>query len=101
MPIPPAAQQLIDQVEEIRSNVKVGTTGEADGIGVHRTITFDDKTGAWLAPILEAIDDERIAAVDGGEVTFVADTRSDHRQDYPIAEVDAVLNEPKKAAKKA
>lgn len=106
MTITPAAQQLIEQVTELRPDAQATVVGDADGIGVHRTVAFDAETSAWLAPYLDAFKDERIESVDDDGITFVPDTRADFRAAYPFAEVGAVLDQQdesprKRASKKA
>lgn len=93
----PAARQLITQVQHFKPNAKAKSVGDPDGIGVLRSISFDKATSKWLTPILEVIADERIASIDttntGTVVTFVADTRSDHRTEFPLGAVFDVLSE--------
>lgn len=93
----PAAQQLIEQVTALRKSAKASPAAEPDGIGRIRVIEFDARTSTWLAPVLEAVRDDRIAALEfHGKrlaVHFVSTTRADHRDPYPLAEVKAVLDE--------
>lgn len=94
---PPAARTLIAQVRERYSDAEINPTGDADGYGVTRSITFDAETSEWLTPILEACDDERIDALDHDEgkvtVTFVPDIRADYADEFEIDEADEVLSE--------
>lgn len=108
MTLVPAAQQLADQVTELREGASYTVDPEVDGLGFHRTVIFDKDTAEWLAPILDVLKDERIHSYNSDEgdlaVNFVGDTRADFAQEYDLAGVDAVLNEDKptkKAAKKA
>lgn len=94
----PAARQLIEQATARSNKSKAGIVGEADGLGFYRSVQFDASTSKWLAPALDVIDDKRIASVDyegkgRAVVTFVADTRADRRDLFPIEDVDAVLSE--------
>lgn len=91
---PPAARRLIAQVVEHKPDAEVTPSGDADGYGVTRAVTFDAKTSKWLRPILEACDDERIAEVNGktkATVTFVGDVRADNGHPFEIDEADGVL----------
>ena len=94
---PPAAKQLISEVRDHKPEAEVTATGDADGYGVVRSVTFDSKTSKWLDPILEAIDDERIAGVDHdgkkAVVTFVGDVRADYAHPFQIADADQVLSQ--------
>lgn len=91
MTLVPAAQQLIDEVTDLRPKATAKVVGDADGIGFHRSIAFDAATTKWLAPVLEAIEDPRIESVEEKTVTFVADVRADHATPYNLALVDEVL----------
>lgn len=95
----PAAQQLIQQVQNINPKAAVKSVGEQDGFGRLRSIQFDARTSRWLVPALEAIDDPRIASVSTDTrravVTFVGDTRADHRDPYPLDVVLRVLQDDK------
>jgi hypothetical protein len=97
--LPPAADQLIQQVTEVDENATCEPVGEPDGFGVTRDIKFDKATSKWLAPALEAIADDRIAATNlKGKakelvVTFVPDVRADFRDGFPLNEVLEVLTE--------
>lgn len=94
---PPAARTLIDQVRDHRPDAEATANGEVDGYGVTRSVTFDAKTSKWLDPILEAIDDPRIADVTHKAkkttVTFVGDARADYADEFDIDQADAVLND--------
>jgi len=101
MPLPNAAQQLIQQVQEYEGEVEYEVTDEPDGFGRNREITFDPKTSQWLAPVLKAIDDPRIANMVQHTkakkkrlvVTFVGDARADQRAPFPLDEVIDVMDE--------
>lgn len=89
----PAATQLAKQVQELRPEATVTYDDKIDGLGYVRTVHFDAATQKWLSPILDVINDERIEAHGGkGGVQFVGDTRADFATEYPLAEVDSVLN---------
>lgn len=94
---PPAARRLIIQVTEHKPEAEVKPVGDPDGFGITRSISFDAKTSKWLAPILEACADERIAEVDSQGrktvVTFVPDIRADFARPFAIDEADGVLGQ--------
>lgn len=94
---PPAARTLIAQVRERHPDAEIHPSGDADGYGVTRSITFDAKTSKWLTPILEACDDERIDALDHKAkkvtVVFVGDIRADYADEFEIDEADEVLSQ--------
>lgn len=92
--IPPAAKQLAAEVAACDSEVNVIASGEADGYGVHRSLTFTQ--APWLGDALEAVDDERILSYVRENahtvlVTFVGDTRADATFDFDIDAVYEVL----------
>lgn len=94
----PAARQLIAQVAEDGKKFSAKAVGDADGLGVHRSVEFDATTSKWLAPVLDVIADRRIETVDyNGKgrliVTFVPDSRADFVEPFPLSEVRSVLNE--------
>lgn len=95
--LPPAARQLISEVESLRSKVSYKDEYEPDGIGVVRSIDFDVNTSKWLGPILETIADERIDDVDASDkrlvVTFKANHLADFAHPFGLGSVDAVLND--------
>lgn len=98
MPLPNAAKQLIAQVDTYAEHDNFyRVTGERDGYGRHREVTFDAATAKWLTMVLRAFDDDRISQIDdtgdGLVVTFVSDVRADSNQPYPFDEVLAVFDE--------
>jgi len=87
---------LARQVDERRSKVTV-THGDLDGINRYRSLDFDAKTSKWLKPILEAVDDPRIASLEDGEkghliVHFVGTVKADDPSPFALDEADGVLN---------
>lgn len=93
-----AAQTLIEQVRAEKPKAKVENASEPDGLGVVRTIKFDKRTSAWLAPLLEVIDDERISGIqvtDAGylHVTFIARPQADQRARFPLAAAAQVITD--------
>lgn len=94
-----AAEQFTEQVQALRKSAKIEVAGEPDGLDVYRQIKVTDKpTAKWLAPIVDALDDDRIVAADNkGDVltiTFHAESVvADQRTPFEIAEVAEVLNE--------
>ena len=93
--LPYAAKQLISQVEAEKPKATHEVTDEPDGLNVHRTIKFDKRTSKWLAPLLDQIEDERIAEAsltDAGylHVTFVAGPVADQRWEFPLADAETV-----------
>lgn len=89
MRLPYAAKTLIDQVAEEKPRAKVEFHGEPDGYGVVRTIKFSKSAGEWLAPLLEAINDDRIESINTTEagylhVTFVSTPAADDRAEFPL-----------------
>jgi hypothetical protein len=93
----PAAKTLIRQVDERRPDASHAISSEVDGIGRIRSVEFDAKTSKWLAPILEACADPRIAFVKKNRknrmtVTFVSTVKADHADPFALDEADAVLN---------
>lgn len=88
-----AARTLMRQIGDKRNyDVKFG---EPDGLGVVRDIRFDKRTSKWLAPLLEAIEDPRIAEANVTEagylhVTFVAGPQADDRRKFPLDDAATV-----------
>lgn len=96
----PAAMQLIVQVQKINPKFKATITGEPDGFGRYRAVEFDAASSKVIVPILEVLNDKRIASVDyegkgRAVVTFVSDTRADSRTEYPLETVNLILTEQK------
>lgn len=92
----PAANRLIMQAAQLNPKVKAQAVGEPDGLGYYRSIEFDAATSKQIVPILEVINDPRIASIayEGkgrAVITFVADTRADFKTDYPLESVKNVL----------
>lgn len=92
-----AAKTLLRQVEEAKPKMKVDY-GEPDGLNRIRSLEFDTRTSKWLAPILEACADSRIAALPMSDknrltVRFVPTVHADDTTPFQIAEADSVLNE--------
>jgi len=96
MELPRGAEQLVQQATDYEG-VTYEVTGEPDGFGVHREVTFDKETSKWLAPVLQAIEDDRIERMEDRRgklaVIFVPDARADFDHEYPIDEVIAVFEE--------
>lgn len=94
--LPRGAEQLTRQVTEYE-DATYEVSGEPDGFGVHREIVFDEATSKWLAPVLTAIEDERIERMEdrSGQlaVIFVGDTRADFDDEYPIDDVLDVFDD--------
>lgn len=92
-----AAEQLTQQVTELRKSAKVEIADDPDGIDVHRAIKFDKATSKWLEPRLDAINDPRVQSLDLSKdvltVTFVAGMEADTRDPFPLDEADALLND--------
>lgn len=90
-----AARTLADQVTAARSRAKVKNTNP-DGLNVYRSMSFDKPTSKWLHPLLEAIEDPRITALDFEDgvltVTFSAGTDADTRDQFPLDSVSDILN---------
>ena len=95
--IVPAVQALQEEVASLRPKGKVTPSGEPDGLGYIRSLTFDSATGKWITPLLDLLNDERIESVEevGNKVvvTFVADPRADHADQFGLAAIDDVLAE--------
>lgn len=95
--IVPAGIQLSEQAAALsKKKVGIKVADEPDGFGRHRAIEFDAATSHWLAPVLDAIADSRIAAMEfKGKrlvVYFVPDSRADSRDEYPLEGVRSVLD---------
>lgn len=90
----PAAQQLIDQVS---GKGKAEVLDEVDGLGFNRSIRLTPAIVNEYGDALEAIADERIAEIvkspKGWRIEFVADTRADYPDPFPLDEAKAVLAE--------
>jgi len=56
--IPHAATHLIEQVTEHRKSATYQHEGDPDGFDTVRTVSFDKGTSKWLAPLLEAAEDQ-------------------------------------------
>lgn len=91
-----AAKQLLNEVGAQRKTAKHTREGDADGLGVVRTIKFDKATSKWLYPILEASADDRIESLDLSKdqlsVTFVSGPKADKRDPFRLVEVESVLD---------
>lgn len=98
MRLPYAAKTLIKQVQATRKTAKAEPSGDPDGLGVVRSITFDKTSSKWLAPRLLNSDgyiDERIvdADMDAGRLTVTFSDRSaiaDQRGAFVLDEADLV-----------
>jgi hypothetical protein len=92
-----AARQLIAQVHELHPKAKIAVLDEVDGLGFQRSIRLSGEPAKRITPALEAMRDPRIAEIvkssAGTRVTFVSDTRADHRDAFPLVEVLAVLED--------
>lgn len=86
--IPHAAKTLIRQAVERKPQTKATREGEPDGLGVHRTISFNKATSKWLEPLLAELDDPRITGyeVEGGilSVTFSTGIDADDASEFPL-----------------
>lgn len=93
---PPAIHTLIGEVTEARPDATIEPTGEPDGFGRTRSVHFDPDTAGWLEPILDVLEDERVADYASNKkgliVTVVPDVRADQATPFEIADVDEVLN---------
>lgn len=102
-----AAEQLRDQLMLVNPDAIMATADDADGVGVHRTVSFDKDSSTYLSPLLAVIapSDPRIVSTSdaGGilNVTFSAGINADDRTPYPLDEVAAVLAEAKPEEKPA
>jgi hypothetical protein len=97
--LPRAAEVLRDQVVNLKPRTKIEQTGDPDGFNVYRSISISKATAPWLAPILEIIDDPRIASLetdDGGRlvVTFAPTVIADRTDPFPLEKVATVLQGP-------
>lgn len=96
MRIPYAATVLIRQVQERHKRAKAEPVGDPDGFRVQRSIRFDKTSSKSLKPLLEVLDDPRIESLedDGGAlvVTFVATSRADRRDPFPLEAAAIVLD---------
>lgn len=100
--IPLAAKQLRDQLNhslnrttaESRAATAV-PAGDPDGLGVYRTVSFDETASKGLAEKLEALADPRVESfkdVDGQlEVTFVSTVKADTRDPFTLAAAELAL----------
>ena len=92
-----AAIQLATQVQAMRPHSVINPVGSSDELDRFRGIRFDPGTSSWLAPTLDVILDERIAAMEfEGKrliVYFVPDVRSENRDLYPLIEAMRVVEE--------
>lgn len=94
--LPYAAKRLIQQATDAKPATKAKPVDDPDGLGVHRTIQFNKATSTWLKPLLEEMDDPRIASLEvdkGGllEVTFVATTFADDRTPFALEAAEIVV----------
>lgn len=94
----PAAIQLIEDVTALNQGRKMSASpvDRPDGLGIHRSIEFDAATSKWLVPVLDVIEDERIKRIvytgkRRATITFVGDTRADHRDPFPLLRVHRIL----------
>lgn len=95
--LPYAAKTLIHQVVTRFPDAQV-TQSEPDGLNVSRTIGFEGDAAQWLAPLLAAAADQRIASHDlsesGLSVTFANSIKADEAAPFLLPEVEAILAEP-------
>jgi len=89
---------FVEQVAERHPKAKWELTGERDGFGRYRSVTFRDRrASAWLEKVLPLMWDEprlRAFTVKNGyvTVTFVADSRADFRHPFPFEAAETVLD---------
>lgn len=86
MRLPHAAKTLIAEAAQLRPEAET-TTGEPDGLGVIREVTFDRTTGKLIQPLIK--DDPRIVSAVLGRkgglvVTFVAGIAADDRTSFGL-----------------
>lgn len=99
--LPYAARTLVRQVLEHKPKANYEVHGDPDGLNVNRTIKFDKTVSKWLAPIVEALDDERIAEVELTEagylhVTFTEETIADQRTPFNLDDAITVAKDQSK-----
>lgn len=97
MRLPYAAKQLIKQVKAIDDKAVSSPVGLPDGLGVWRSIGFDETTSGWLFHCLVACQDPRIQHLDMIEdrltIQFVLDHRADQVQRFYLDEALTVLGD--------
>lgn len=102
MKIPRAASQLISEVQAVSADAEYEVTGEPDGFGVSREITWDKGTTKWLADVLKVADDPRIdnlqirskSRVKRLAICFVGNQLADFKGSFQIARILEVFEEP-------
>ena len=102
MKIPRAAKQLVREVQAVSADAEYEVTGEPDGFGVHREITFDPGTTKWLTDVLKVSEDPRISNLQVRSkakkkrlaVCFVGSTLADFTGSFAISDILSVFDEP-------
>jgi hypothetical protein len=92
--LPYAARTLIAQVLAEKPRALWTFASEPDGLNVVRTVRFDKRTSRWLSPLLDLLDDERIAAhyLSDGRlfVRFHPGPLADRHAPFPLSEARTV-----------
>lgn len=94
--IPHAMKTLIDEVTAERKTAKY-ETGDEDGLGVFRSVTFDKPTTKWLGHAFDYVEDDRIIgySVSKDQMTVLFSHRSseaDRKDGFLIADAQTVAS---------
>lgn len=96
--IPYAMKTLIDEVTAARKSAKY-EVGDADGVGVYRSITFDKATTKWLGHTFDYVEDDgRIIGYGAGSKDTLTvlfserSTEADRRDPFLIADAQTVAS---------
>lgn len=86
--ITPAAKQFISEVQSVDEDVTARASGEPDGLGVHRSVSFHGASD-WLGDVLRSMWNEpRLQKwdMDGDDIvlTFVSTARADFRHEFGV-----------------
>ena len=101
--LPRGAVRLISDAQAMKHTAKAEPHGDADGLGVYRTIKFDKRTSKWLYPIMLHVDDARVDTInltDAGylHVTFSDRPLADFRDPFPLKDASLVAERATAAA---
>lgn len=97
MTIPtPALKRLAEQVQEAVPDTTINY-GDIDGIDRYRSVTFSGEAASYLAPLLPALQDERIAGwrEEGGDlvVSVVGRAPADFAHDFALDQAAGVIHD--------
>jgi hypothetical protein len=92
-----ASRVLLAELQTRYKNPKMEPVGDADGLGVYRTVSFDKNSSSLLAKALPELNDPRIESFEKSgskmEVTFVAGSLADTTTPFPLSAAEIVAGQ--------